>query len=256
MKTLVTILLLTVSAAAQAAPRRVLLPVIALAAPGRLGSVWQTDLAAFNAANTRTRILFSRACVSVCTGGESLLEAGRTFNLSALPDRDGGPGVLLYLLDDDAQVAFNLRVRDLSQQASSFGTELPVVQEGQTFGKPFDLLSVPLVERFRHMLRVYDITGAAGVAHVQYYSEQTGRLVREFDVNLAPARLSSQLLDGTTIPLFPAYGSVIDPVLPGDLSNGDTLRIHLTPTSSSQRLWAFATVTNNDTQELTTITPQ
>ena len=239
-----------------AATHRVLVPLVAHAVPGAFGSVWQTESEMFNLGVTSLTAVYERSCPGVCTGSRSV-GGEQGIELNDAMSFANGSGALLYIVSDDApRVGFALRVRDLSRQAESWGTEIPVVREEDAFSDTFDLLGVPLLDRFRHMLRVYDLTGQPGTVHVEYFSTKTGERVGTFDLALLGRNDVTFTLENHVVPEFPSYAQLYEPITQTALVAGDTLRVRITPSGSTQRLWAFVTITNNETQQLTTITPQ
>jgi hypothetical protein len=144
-------------------------------------------------------------------------------------------------------IEFGLRVRDVSRQSDSWGTEVPVVREDRAFQRPFDLLNVPLPARFRQTLRVYGFDKTGGSVRVQYY-DTTGRMLKEFLLPLLPPRSDDIFTPGYL--QFDQFAQV------PELAGVERIRVRVSPTDASQRLWAMISVTNNVTQELTMITPQ
>ena len=126
-----------------------------------------------------------------------------------------------------ASIAANLRVADVTREATSHGTEIPVVRAGDFTTGAIALLGVPTDPRFRLTLRVYSLASTSGPVNIEGYGQ----------VFLTPGR---DLYE-------PSYAEV------GDLPRTLT-RVVLQP--SGVPLWAFITVTNNETQQITTITPQ
>jgi hypothetical protein len=161
---------------------------------------------------------------------------------------ESAPAALIQVPSDSVDsLEFALRVRDVSRQSDSWGTEVPMVREDRAFRRPFDLLNVPLQARFRQMLRIYDFEDrTGGTVRVQYYDMTTGQLLKESVVTLlAPTGIFT-----------PAYlqSDVFSQL--GDRPGVDRIRVRISPTSDAQRLWAMVSVTNNVTQEVTMITPQ
>lgn len=151
---------------------------------------------------------------------------------------DGAPGRFIFVPEPQAdRLAANLRVYDASRSATNFGTEIPVVRE-RDFRDQLALLGIPIVPRFRTKLRVYStrstqlrVTSSSGA---------------QFDVQLLPGR-------GLDDPAYAEFDV--------DASGSGTidLRIHHAPSPLPvvpPQFWAFATVTNNETHVLTTISPQ
>ena len=106
-----------------------------------------------------------------------------------------------------------------------------------------------MAEVFRHSLRVYDVTGQSSVAHVEYLSIPAGNVL--YETNIA---LIGQSIRGPSGPLYPACGSLTQP---REIANAERVRIRITPLSpESQELWGFVSFTNNESQEVTVISPQ
>lgn len=247
-------LLVCLSSTAQPAPTgRVLLPIIATNVAGALGSQWTTDIVVFNNSANRADIAIPLTCLGTCGSGLTLAP-GQILDVTNASTRPGVPTLFLYyyLQDpstDNIQAA--VRVRDLSQQANSWGAEVPVVRDADAFARPFDLLNVPLIPRFRQTLRVYDLAATASSSvKVQYFSMATGALLKEND--LAVVLPSGQ----PALPSAPAYAEVGFSGGTPEFAGVDRIRVRIVPSNTAQRLWGMISVTNNDTQELTIISPQ
>ena len=129
----------------------------------------------------------------------------------------------------------NLRVRDTSRQASSHGVEVPVVQLSDFTNDRIVLMGVPADPRFRKTLRVYSLDSGDVFATLAFTGQSVGQIF------LKP---SSNIFE-------PAYAEFSD--FPTNLPAGSTMEVSL---ASPKRIWAFISVTNNDTQEITLISPQ
>ena len=127
-------------------------------------------------------------------------------------------------------VSANVRVHDTTRDADSWGAEVPVVPETQ-FRRSVILTAVPSDARYRTLLRVYGYAGHDTPATVTFRNDATGEL-------LATRTLSMQS----------GYAQ-----LPIDVTAAPRLRLQVTAAASL--LWAFVSVTNNATQQVTTITP-
>jgi hypothetical protein len=145
-------------------------------------------------------------------------------------------------------LAFALRVRDVSRAEEGLGTEVPVVREKDMFvNTVMTLLDVPLDPRYRVKLRVYALDpffGNAGLAaSVTLVDVRTGvRTERNI-----PLERSCQ---GPLCVAVPAYGEL-------DLEAGQQgERVNVYISSHEESLtWSFASITNNDTQQVTIVTP-
>jgi hypothetical protein len=140
-------------------------------------------------------------------------------------------------------VHFDILVRDLSQQSKAFGTEIPVVREKDFFDHTLELLNVPTDSLFRVTLRVYDLGTPASIK-----------------VDILPMDASDPVVSTFVFPVGrnPEYAQILD--LLGSfpqLAGKGPLRISIEPPApGAATLWAFASVTNNETQHVTTISPQ
>ncbi|HEY6137104.1 MAG TPA: IPT/TIG domain-containing protein [Thermoanaerobaculia bacterium] len=123
----------------------------------------------------------------------------------------------------------NVRVHDTTRDADSWGAEVPVVPETQ-FRRSIVLLAVPADARYRALLRVYGYgTNDANVA-LTFRDDDTGEIV-----------------GSRTLALQSGYAQI--PV------EGVRPRIRVQATAASSLIWAFVSITNNTTQQVTTITP-
>ena len=231
---------------------RILIPIFVPPVRGAFGSEFHTTLRLWSTAGGELVYGInpeSSICpVTICQIWNPIDTPLRvTGNRSAddqMPEPIGTPGRFVFLRDNHARnVAMQLRVADITRDHLNFGTEIPIVRENDlvTNGDSIALLGVPLDPRYRNTLRIYS-TEALGV-FVRIGNE-------ERFVMLRPGR-----------DLFePAYAEI------GNFPTGTgTVRVTITPPAGSPNpfpptpyppVWAFISVTNNDTQTITTITPQ
>lgn len=266
MRRLLALLLVSLSASAAVAQTHeeyevVLLPIASSGqTPGAHGSLWVTEFTVYNgldvaiSSSDRPSTIwplggcFSLICVDVVIPAHSALKAPiyRTGS-------DQLPGSLLKVrrdLGDD--IAFQLRIQDVSRQALTWGTEIPVVRERDLYNGPIRLLDVPFDERFRQTLRVYDPLPHEGcvVVGIRYFDMESGETLHTEEATLARDDCRQQL--GSVFPnVFEAHD------LAGRLGVFEgTVGIEITPLGESDRIWAFVSVTNNETQHVTVVTPQ
>lgn len=225
---------------------RVLLPLLTPPVHGAFGSEFHTALRLSNR-NEHTKVAIfgvQPACntISGCIQFDPLerpyvlnpFTAPRDFQL------DGTPGRFLYIDKKHASKVFaNLRVFDVTRSAENFGTEIPVVRDAEMIRGPIRLLGIPLDDRFRRTLRIY-MTESSSVT----------LLVGDEEHLLVPTQPAN--------PFEPAYIEFTD--FPAGTGTVD-VEIHLpqlliNPPPPYPPVWAFVSVTNNDTQLITTITPQ
>jgi hypothetical protein len=245
---LITLLITFISGGGGAQPTsvdRILLPLAIEPTSGAYGSRWVTELWVRNN-SAQTIPLWPVRVTDVDT-----LPAKTTSSPPIFLSPPGLiPGTVLKVpAGQSAQLSFNLRVRDISRQAENWGTEIPVVRETELSTSTIQLLNIPVEGRFRQTLRIYALTtrdGAAPTVRVRVYPLQDeGKLVEldlplrvEQPVELAFAQVS-------------AFRETFQ--LPASITN---IRVEIEPLTLGLRFWAFVSVTNNDTQHVTTITPQ
>ncbi|MBV8516642.1 MAG: IPT/TIG domain-containing protein [Acidobacteria bacterium] len=225
---------------------RVLLPIFTPPVQGAFGSEFHTEVEVWNPQSTGVVTLFGAETDSSVDIDPSvaLIPDGKT-TLSRAPQHfNGNPGHFLYVAEGDFDlIGATLRVHDVTREATSFGTEIPIVRErefspSQTIAFPH----VPIDPRFRNTLRIYSTEATTVTVKV---GAQT------FGVTLQPGRdmyepayaaftnFPNDGIGATTVTVEPTFIPV-DPPLPG----------------TNVPVWAFISVTNNDTQQITTITPQ
>src|SRR5512142_1980468 len=210
--------------------------------PGANGSLWATDLVVRNFGLSTVNFMQPEGCgVLICPPGVSpwaQVKPGETVHLNV--DAPGGT-LLVMNSADTINVAFNLRVRDLSRQSQTWGTELPVILFTDISTTTFHLLNVPLGGEFRTTVRVYDVsTVEPRQFRVRLYSLDDDSLLSERVITTAHVP-GGGLTSGSTGDLVP----------PGRTGAG---RIEVTPLNEGSRFWTFASVTNNATQHVTLIT--
>jgi|SRR5687768_17246499 len=257
---------LTACASALTPPphQRVLVPVSVADVPGAVGSLWTAELWAVNA-NAEKAGVAALPClvdpVAFCAATVDLL-AGRSTRIPPLGNADS-PGVLLLVPTHLAnQIGFTLHVRDLSRQSESWGAEIPVVRERDFFTNPSHITSIPFGSGYRQTLRIYALLDSISSARfrVKLY-EVTGtandRLLREDIVTLEPPpppppnRIGTPLAQITLTDLFAI-----------EIGGVNRVRVSIEPMTEPTALlppipyWAFVSITNNQTQQVTTVTPR
>ena len=239
---------LLVFAGELAADAKYLVPIVLTSpAEGAFNSRWTSVLSVHNPTDRSIYADLYRQCaIPTC-----LVEipAGATVEgvpgLSPLPGRIG-PGDFLLLGPDSAdKVRLSLRVQDLSRQELTYGTEIPVVPETEAFTRALQLLGVPTNDRFRQMLRVYDFDSRGGARVEVSLHTASGTLLASRELTLA-VNSSSQ----------PAYAEIGWLASEFPMINGyERVRVQVRPLTPNLRFWAFISVTHNETQHLTVISP-
>jgi hypothetical protein len=255
--------------------RRVLLPVVVeTPVPGALGSLWKTDLGLTNDGSSAIWVypiqFLGVLCEPViCASPNTHLPAGLTVPATIYYFGQGTPptnGVILHAEDAYADsLRVSLRVHDLSRQDKSFGAIVPVVPENR-FVPALSLLGLPGEDpNFRLNLRFYSLTTDTNVqVRVQAFATNPHQDVIDGVQDVLLGSQSFSLLPpspGGSGPGSQPPGSAPSYLSIGDLktiTGGKTAplyRLEISSATPGVTIWAFATITNNDTQEVTVIAP-
>lgn len=245
----------------ESAYERVLLPIyVKDTVPGSHGTRWATDLWIHNGGGEPV-LLADVVCAPevVCPPvipltvalqpGHSLHNPTQFFT----PGRTN-PGQLLYISKQGAQdVSLGLRVADTSRNSLNGGTELPVIREGEFLTRAAQLHGVPLDNRnFRILLRVYDVTYSEALFAVQFFAADENATTPIYGTTLTAKTPRVPPFRGEA-----AYAELdITPLLNLRLAWPEVARIQIRPMTPGSRYWAMLSLTNNETQLVTLVTPQ
>jgi hypothetical protein len=237
---------------------------------GALGSRWISRLAITNTAAARVAIFgydpYPGGCVIALCPPVPTTPPGITFFPSVSPGTVTQGAILKVERAFAPAVRFDLRVQDVSRQAQTWGTEIPVVREANLFAGPLQLLDVPLTPAFRSALRLYDVDARPG-AQVRLRFYAVDPTVQSPVAIVGPPAQHDRLL-GERVVTFQTeqrggdaafdlgYAEFTNLAALPELQGAELVRIEVTPITDSLRFWAFAGTTNNDTQHVTLITPQ
>ncbi len=174
-----------------------------------------------------------------------------------LPRTSPGEGAFVYLPLSLSEVGGELRVRDISRSAEGWGTELPVVSY-EDFHETIWLLDVPTDPRFRSTLRIYGPTEAQAQVRLKIYPRSGRTPIVEQLVDLR----GLDVIEPTPFPTQPSYAQ-LDPITEAVRASGEPrVRIQVsyemppfTNPPVTLPIWAFVSLTNNVTQQVTAITP-
>ncbi|MDQ3279973.1 MAG: DUF11 domain-containing protein [Acidobacteriota bacterium] len=207
---------------------RILVPLVPAETPGANGSLWRSEV----------KMLTSGAMVEPQLGATG-----------------SHAGQFLYVREWEAgKVQLNARVWDVSRESETAGSEIPIAREPDFLSTPIELLGIPMAAHYRHTLRVYDLesrNGARVAIRVYANRETTPRanVVRTLTVASDAKAPNAQL------PIEPAYLE-LDPAMLGSVADASTIRVEVEPLDAGERIWAFVSVTSNETHHVTTFSAQ
>lgn len=259
--------------------RRMLLPVV-LDGPnpvaGAQGSQWETVLLLTNEGPAPVYVnpvLRPLACSATgCVSPDDILSPrvtvrSRIYTTSFSRDAPSRNGVILRVEDQYADaVRVSLRVHDLSRQASAWGSMVPVVPENR-FADSVTLLALPGQDpNFRVNVRFYslntdapvDVNVRAYAMNMQFASNPSfedalaGSRTITLPKPAAPDWLPGYLQPPDVSPAFFYLGDL------GSVTGGappPLVRLEISSATPEATIWAFATITNNETQEVTIVAP-
>jgi hypothetical protein len=227
---------------------RALLPVVyPQDVPGAFGSLWRTEVAGVNLSSGQSVTTDPHLpCTnpSVCTGVYGAGPFAPLFPLGLT-----GPGRLLYVSGFEVEpVALTLRVRDVSRAQESLGTELPVVWEDESFGPKefFAIAEVPRSGLYRSKLRLYRMDVAEPASLVVRIGDNQNNVITERSIVLSGGRQENDFL------IQPPYAELDLETLLGPSAG---VRYVSVQTPGEGLYWGFISVTNNATQQITTVSP-
>jgi hypothetical protein len=226
---------------------RILFPVL-VNTPGGHGSQWRSEAVIANPGpwfietfnNIRPIACPTTPCGERFSPGEYAKFSGTDFPHGV---------ALLVPRNDAAAMSFGLRVRDVSRVAESFGSEIPVVRESEmSIGSTLTLLDVPVDPRYRTKVRIYGLNIRAN--HSVEGRLTTLRTGVEGSRNTTRFTMNTQCAD-YTCSISPAYAEVDLPT--GE--QGQRVNVYVDVDAPGSLTWAFASVTNNVTQQVTIVAP-
>ncbi len=217
---------------------RVLLPVFAPPVFGAFGSEFHTALRIMNSGTAGASVY---GLEQPCFGCPPVDPGEQPFDVPAgveiAPNQvayTGNPALFLWAgKNAGADLSMNLRVHDVTRSDVNFGTEIPVVRENDWVNDHIVLTGVPTDSRFRNTLRIYGKAPFQAVVTIG---------------NRAPVHLTLSAVNGVFEVPYAVWGD-----FPRDVG---PVRVTIESVPNDVPMWAMITVTNNETQLISTITPQ
>jgi len=228
-------LLLLVLAGTAIAEDAVLVPITPSSINGAFGTRWQTVLFVWNGSQSAAVLdCPPEACRNVPPQTEAMFQANGS-----------GTPAFINVPDGSDQVQMALRTFLTTSDGSRTVLELPLVSRSRFRSDQIRILGVPIGNGYRQSLRIYDADGHDGVqVHLQIFTAMSdpaidgivtlhANALQPSDDRIRPAM--AELHD--LLALFPA------------LEVAEVATIVITPVQAGTRIWAFATSTNNTTQQ-------
>ncbi|HXI12001.1 MAG TPA: IPT/TIG domain-containing protein [Thermoanaerobaculia bacterium] len=245
---------------------RILVPIASSDFPGAYESFWVTRLSVYNdndrVVQENSELLFYSG---IFPRGSSLLPSKKA---TILPPHalqairpSWQPGVIVYARKDVADgLHFSLRIRDTTRQATAYGTEIPVVRERELRTGPIILLNLPVGERYRQSLRIYEVdrsSNTCGRVQLRLFDMSSGETLASREIELTnyegrPCTVAEYL--DRHYPNGAQIHSLAQQLLP-ERGSREFVGLELRPLSVGLRYWAFVTIGDNETQHVSTITP-
>jgi IPT/TIG domain len=233
---------------------------------GANGSIWTSELTVFNAGRVPLKMLGAtfadpRFLSPPLEHAVTLpLRATRVVTLHRATDTPGA-GAFIHVPNPlVGAVKMSLRVRDISQSASSWGTDVPVLtfddmKAGVT------LIDIPTDPRYRATLRIYHWSVGGGLpARVEIYAGDQPEPVESFETVSQPGAAGNPDHLDPDFLSHPSYVQV-DLLTPKVRAAGSTIRVEIDNLSANvspplPSIWAMVSITNNETQQVTVVTPK
>lgn len=221
---------------------------------GANGSVWETKFWIRNNGPTAVSLApwvcpQGQACPAVFPLTRPLQPGESLHSLPAFfrPPTANRSRVLHVTRDRAETLSTGLRIYDTSRDTLDAGAEIPVVRERDLHTTGATLHGIPVSDRFRILLRVYDMEQSEARFSVRVFEETEGlsaEPIHLFEMT-ATTNETGEIRSQAAYAESPALTNI----------SARSLRVVVEPLTPGSRFWTFASVTNNDTQRVTLITP-
>ncbi len=239
---------------------RYLVPITGQTIGGANGSQWKGELAFFNGSAFEAVVVgpfASPGQLSPPAPNADFIAPNWTTKPMLFGNGTGGGAFVYVPLPLDTQVRKSLRVRDVSRNANSWGAAIPFVAK-EELADTITLIDIPTDAQYRATLRIYDCgTNDDVPVRVTIFPQLPAPALAQFELTAHATHLFSEF---PGMPFYPAYAQV-DLLTPAIRAATPTIRVQIENLGRSlisppiPTMWAMVSVTNNDTQQVTMITP-
>jgi len=233
----------------------VLVPINPGIVPGVAGTQWQTLLWVSNSGSSD--VTFDCSPINASPTQCPLTVRAHTMGsfpvpYAELPHQGFFAGPITPLIGQVVtpdQISFSLRTTDMTTAATSNGIEIPLPRPSDFHNATITLAHIPLSSQFRTRIRLYGLENGTATVRVV---DPSGTVQFTATVNLTGVDTASLPPNNSSIQAirWPSYAEVAIP----DGLFAAVARVEITP-SELLRVWGFASVTNNITQQFTVVAP-
>jgi hypothetical protein len=240
---------------------RFLVPVYALDIPGAYGSRWLSETwVRYSGTETMNMAPLPYDCAFECPLGGPVEPNWPSLRLHYLPGYPESAIVVHVETGHASEVTFDTRIRDISRATRSGGTQIPVIREDRMSTGPLYLLNVPIEPAFRNALRVYALPDVEQPEVEVRYFRQPNVEGPGLDLNIYLLRVERLTLRSRPsteqFNVFPAVAEIGNIETFPELAGESTIWVEIVPLTPGMRAWGLISVTNNETQQVTIISPQ
>jgi hypothetical protein len=235
-------LLLFVATPMMAQLERVLIPSVAnVPIPGANNSSWITEILGQNLSSEIITLYLSSCGFIDCAFRQ--LNPNEVFSSTNVFSTSPNGAVIQVSSTQSGKLGLSARARDLSRALNTWGTELPIVRDSEVTDTPITLFNIPTSDRFRVTIRLYDFVNEDNQFVLTISNVQGQELIQR--------RVGAQEL----YDLLGRYQGLSFGVIT-DLGERSVEAVNIKITTvKPARFWAFASVTNNETQHVTVVSP-
>jgi hypothetical protein len=222
---------------------------VAVETAGAFGTQWTTDISVYNS-GPRPINLYPVVCsfiggVFPC-GSALIVQPQTTLRIPPRAAQYGSSYTQMYLYPPNDEREFlhvNVRARDKANPSDA-GTEIPVVELSKFRSGKVVLLNVPVNDRYRTQLRVYE-NNYSLILTVKVFDSVTNELLLTRQTNRYALPTDSPLI---------GQQSFSDLLYYAEVRGHANVRIEIE--EQGTLLWAMLTLTDNATQRISLITSQ